>query len=505
MTEHSRRRKLPRRSAQQFLSRGQMALFYGILFAALVGLVFGTRLTLRVIVSMLLVFYACFMLLKAVLHYASLRYKPPAVLPAAAGDPTLPVYTVLVPLFHEAGVLKQLMEWLRDLHYPKDKLQVLLLLEEDDIETRAAAQVLGDMGYHYELVFAPAIPKGQEKFHQPQGKPRALNIGLARATGEYTVIFDAEDRPEADQLLKAVAAFRASPHEVACVQARLQFWNEDTSWPTRNYWAEYVVHFCFVLPGLVRLRLPVPLGGTSNHFRTDVLREIAFPQDTFPELPGGTPAIYAWDSPNVTEDADIGMVLAEHGYRTTIIDSVTYEEATAMLRRADKQRRRWLKGYFVTGGVHSRHPFRGMLHVGPVNWFCFNLLMLGTPFSLILNPIFWGMTITYLAAKLGGHAGVYNAIDQLFPTPVFYTGVMLMVVGNLLLFWQLLTACLHRDGYGSIKFMLLVPVWWLFTSWSAYRILPELAVPALRSQWNHTEHGHDMHKEGARLETAKMS
>ena len=52
------------------------------------------------------------------------------------------------------------------------------------------------------------------------------------------MIYDAEDRPEADQLLKAVAAFRASPRSLACLQARLNFYNADHNWLTRGIMAQ---------------------------------------------------------------------------------------------------------------------------------------------------------------------------------------------------------------------------------------------------------------------------
>ena len=53
---------------------------------------------------------------------------------------------------------------------------------------------------------------------------------------------------------------------------------------------EYTFWFDYMLPGLERLRLPIPLGGTSNHFRTATLRDL-----------GG------WAPFNVTEDAHLGI------------------------------------------------------------------------------------------------------------------------------------------------------------------------------------------------------
>ena len=123
--------------------------------------------------------------------------------------------------------------------------------------------------------------------------------------------------------------------------------------------------------------------------------------------------------------------------------------------------------------------------MGIKNFLSFNLLMLGTPLSLCLNPLFWTLTVLYFATRS-------PYIESLFPAPVFYTGLAVMLVGNFLLFHQLLWACLHRERYANVRFMLLAPLWWAFTSWSAYMMLNELLRPSRRSHWHKTEHGHDL-------------
>ena len=89
----------------------------------------------------------------------------------------------------------------------------------------------------------------------------------------------------------------------------------DTTWLARYFTAEYAGHFDVFLPKLAAFGLPLPLGGSSNHFRTAALREA-----------GG------WDPYNVTEDADLGMRLARLGYRCGVIESTTFEEAPATTR-----------------------------------------------------------------------------------------------------------------------------------------------------------------------------
>ena len=121
-------------------------------------------------------------------------------------------------------------------------------------------------------------------------KPKALNYALAFTRVEFIAIFDAEDSPSPEQARSAMAAFRAGPANLADVQEPLQVHNGGDSWIAP---LEYAIHLRVWLSLLAQLRLPIPLGGTSNYFRSRMLQEV-----------GGRDA---W---NVTEDADIGTRLA---------------------------------------------------------------------------------------------------------------------------------------------------------------------------------------------------
>ncbi|MDQ0922356.1 cellulose synthase/poly-beta-1,6-N-acetylglucosamine synthase-like glycosyltransferase [Pseudarthrobacter sp. W1I19] len=468
--------KVQRQTSAVLANKGQVIALCALLSLLTIGALTQPKQTVTVIIGVFLVFYALFVGLKLTMHIASLRYSEPLAKSADISDPDLPVFTVLVPLYKEANMLKSLVRSIMDIEYPKEKLQVLLLLEEDDADTRAEAIGM-ELPVWFRTVLIPDI--------LPRGKPKALNMGLAQAVGAFCVIYDAEDRPDPDQLLKAVAAFRAAPEDVGCVQARLFFWNESSTWITRFYWIEYVIHFEWVLPGLAKLGLVPPLGGTSNHFKTEVLRSVAIDPE---RLPKGAEGVGGWDPWNVTEDAELAGALSLRGYSVKMIDSVTREEATASLRIADRQRRRWLKGYLQTGLTYTRHPFRTAREMGYLRWFFYILLVLGTPTALLLNPLFWGLTIAYFITRS-------PIIESFFPAPMFYSGLVLLVAGNLLLFYQMVIACLHRGGYGSVRYVLLTPLWWAFTSWSAYQVLWELARPATRHVWNKTPHGHDLGKE----------
>ena len=374
----------------------------------------------------------------------------------AVAEAGLPIYTILVPLYREQTVLPALVAKLSGLDYPADRLQILLLIEEDDGLTRAALDRLS-LDSRFETVLVPPS--------QPRTKPKACNIGLLYARGEFVVIFDAEDRPEPDQLLKAVAAFRSLPAWVVCVQAELQYWNPWTNWLTRCFAAEYALNFSLVLRGLDRFRVPIPLGGTSNHFRSDALRELG-----------------AWDPYNVTEDADLGMRIARRGWSVRMMLSVTEEEANSRVGNWIRQRSRWIKGYYQTWLVHMRSPWRLLRELGPRQFLGFQLTMGFSSLTGLLNPIFWLLTCVYLVS---GPAH----IRALFPAPVLYLGVFSMLAGNLLMMQSMMAGCMDRGLYAAVRTMLAIPLYWALMSVAAYKAFIQLLRPSQRHYWELTQHG----------------
>jgi len=451
-----------------------------ILGAIAVSSWYRPRLTVTAVVAACMAFYVVTALLKLVITLAGRNYRPPPLRGAWPGDPTLPGYAVLLPVHKEANMLRHLVSRVDRLVYPRRKLRVLLLIEHDDLETLEAARRLripfyrgpGEMaagGYLRIVVIPPGGPKT---------KPNAMNVAMnivVREGCEFVTVYDAEDRPEPDQLLKAVGAFRAARMDLACLQAELAFWNDDTNWVTALYWIGYKIHFTRFLPGLARLGLPIPLGGTSNHLRVSALLDTAL-------QPGGQ----VWDPHNLTEDADLGARLAAAGYRVDLLPSTTMEEAPVKAKVVDKQQRRWKAGYLQTGLVHTRRPLRSMRRMGLARWLCFNLLMLGGPVSFLLNPLFVGLTVVFFTTRS-------QLIVALFPTAVYYPAVAVMLLGNLGLLYELLHACLEeaehaRGRFDLVRYMLMAQLMWLWMSRSTYIAVFELVTG--KRGWHKTPHGH---------------
>ena len=368
--------------------------WYVTIISALTGSVLYDHLHFLRLVHLLCTFYLVVIAYKLVSIALSLmwpweiRCKKQEL--AALNDDDLPLYTILVPLYKETEVVDKIVRHISQLDYPSDKLDVKILLEPDDPETLAAIERTGLPRFCEVIICPRSLPKT---------KPKACNHGLARACGEYLVIYDAEDRPEPDQLKKAVVAFgkaqrwweklrwlrslnpfhRAGRGRTVCLQAKLDYYNPRQNLLTRWFTIEYATWFRLYLPGLHALRAPIPLGGTSNHFRADVLKEI-----------GG------WDPFNVTEDCDLGIRLHKLGYRTEVFDSTTWEEANSRLGNWLRQRSRWVKGYMQTHFTHMRHPLRTLWKLRP--WGMFNFLnsVGGLSLMLLLNPIFWVSSLLYV-------------------------------------------------------------------------------------------------------------
>ncbi|WP_375326209.1 glycosyltransferase family 2 protein [Candidatus Tisiphia endosymbiont of Nemotelus uliginosus] len=232
----------------------------------------------------------------------------------------LPIYTILLPLYKESNKLKSIIHYILNLDYPKNKLDVQIIIEADDL-AMGQESILSTLPSYMHLIKVP--------FSLPRTKPKALNYAMQYCKGKYVVIYDAEDRPAPDQLLKAVIEFKTLPDEYVCLQAKLSFYNENENLLTKLFSIEYCIWFEYLLTGLSLMSLPVLLGGTSNHFKLEILQRVGF-----------------WDAYNVTEDADLGLRLSSFNYKVSIIDSYTFEESPIDIISWIHQRSRWIKGFF---------------------------------------------------------------------------------------------------------------------------------------------------------------
>ena len=387
-----------------------------------------------------------------VLRMVGVLFGPiPALRRARLPDRELPIYTIMAPLYREARSVPGLVTALRGLDYPAEKLDIKLIVETDDWETRNALSQL-NLEPPFQVVVSPDIG--------PRTKPKALNVALPFARGAFTVIYDAEDRPERGQLRRALDTFLAHDESLACVQASLTIDNAADSWLTAMFTAEYAGQFDVFLPALTRLEMPLPLGGSSNHFRTATLR-----------------AVGAWDPYNVTEDADLGVRLSRFGCRSVAINSPTYEEAPARFGLWLRQRTRWMKGWMQTWLVHMREPRRLRRELGVWPFLAVQLIVGGNVLASLVHPLMIGWLIAAFIVETP--LWTTQAAAAVFAAAIIGGYATSVVIG---------AAGLVRRGLATHTWvLLLVPVHWLLLSLAAWRALYQLIRdPYL---WEKTEHG----------------
>ncbi len=366
----------------------------------------------------------------------------------------LPSISLLVPLFREAKVVSSLLDHLQRLDYPTSKLEILLLLEETDTLTHAR---LADV----------TLPSNVSVIEVPkdwlQTKPKAMNYALTFVTGDIVGIYDAEDRPEADQLQKVAAHFAFAPANVACLQARLDFYNSRDNWIARCFTIDYTSWFQLILRGMQTLGVPIPLGGTSVFFRRTILWEL-----------GG------WDAFNVTEDADLGVRLARFGYRCEMLDSTTWEEANCRALPWIRQRSRWLKGYGLTWLSHMRRPGGTLRDLGWKGFLGVNTILLSGLTSHLAMPLF----LIFWALSFGLDTPLFHSL----PTTAWWGFVTIMMLSEIAVYLIAIVAVSSEEKRHLLPYILTLPFYWMMGSLAAYKAVLEMLTAPF--YWDKTEHGH---------------
>ena len=401
-----------------------------------------------IFLTVLHILLSCFYFTAIVMRGAALRisnstHRQRDIMSPDTG-PDLPIYTVLVPIYREERMLPQLVAALDRIVWPKSRLDIKIICEADDLPTLAAARAHAK-AQHYEIVETPA--------GGPRTKPKALNYALAAARGEFVCVYDVEDRPHPMQLREAYETFQRGPDTLACLQAPLNIANAAEGAISALFAVEYAAQFRSLLPLLARYRMPLPLGGTSNHFRADILKKV-----------GG------WDPFNVTEDADLGLRLSRLGYSCGVISSPTLEDAPVDRSIWLAQRSRWFKGWLQTILVHTRNPAALLRDIGPLGILAIALTTGGMLFSALVHPLIVLFVLrTFWLFAFGGWEAVTPLEEILF-------GVDMANIGaSYTLFWVLgrkPMSAAERRALGSP--WAAVPLYWLMLSIAAWRAVREI-------------------------------
>jgi hypothetical protein len=439
----------PNASASQDLPLRTRAIFVGVL-AGMIALVMTAGLIARpILVPVVAGLLMAPGLMRLLAAFPSRRqHRSPRLL----RDAEMPVYSVLIPLRDEAVMVPMLALAMAALDYPSEKLDIKFVVEQRSAPTVAAVErVLGNPAFRMVVV-----PDGA-----PRTKPKAIDYALPLARGEYLVVYDAEDVPDKGQLRLAASRFAADPC-VACLQAELVPENASENALTALFAGEYAGLFGRLLPALARWRLPVPLGGTSNHFRTEVLRGL-----------GG------WDAFNVTEDADLGVRLARRGLRAEMFDSRTLEEAPLGVRAWMAQRTRWMKGWMQTFIVHNCAPRKFLADIGWRGFLGFQVLVGGMIFASLLHTVFIGSLLLRLCLE-----GVVGVV----PKDVWdWAGIAILVSGYGGAFAIQVSGLMHLRALHLLPVQIVLPGYWVLHTIAAARAAVELITKPV--YWAKTTHG----------------
>lgn len=451
-------RRSPDRSARTVLNRPQRITAAVLAVVLLAALVLALRDTVAVLLALVALGFLLPVTFRFVVAMVGVHHENDETVTRedldALAEHELPLYTVLVPV-HGGTDMGALVAHLGALDYPAEKLEILLLLEEDDTATIAAARAARPP----RTISFLLVPPGE-----PRTRSKACNVGLYLARGEHLVIYDAGDRPEPDQLRKAVVAFRRHDERLLCVQAAVNCANTGQNWLTRMATTEYSSWFDYLLPGLERLGLPIPLGGTSNHFRTAALHRL-----------GG------WDPFNATEDADLGIRAAALGWEVGAINSTTLEEAAPTAGAWVRHHSRGVQGYLQTLLVHLRHPVTLLRAAGLRQTLAFALLIGGTPLAYLATPV---LSVLFLLSLLVAP----RSLTPLVPGWAVGLGLLALLLGSGMTIYISMMGAFKRRRYALVHWSLLTPASWLLHAAASYRALWQLVTRPHSTR--ETVHGH---------------
>jgi len=466
--------RVPLLSARSVISKGQRNFVIGLLVVVVIGLVLDVRLTATLIIAVSTLGYLVAVTYRAYLFTRSSKTDALEVVTddeaRSVPDEELPFYTVMIPAYRESSVIVKLIQNVAKMEYPVDRLEVLILVEEDDEETLGTLRN-AIAPAQFKLVLIPPA--------EPRTKPKALNYGLTLAQGDIIAVYDVEDAPDVLQLRRAAVALGRYGAEVGCVQAQLVYSNATQNVITKWFAIEYIMWFSFFLPGLSSLGAPIPLGGTSNHFRRNALR-----------------ALGAWDPYNVTEDCDLGIRMFREHYQIKVLESPTFEEANSDFVNWVKQRSRWYKGYLQTFLIHLRSPRKLVAEIGTKGSLHLCAFVGGTPVLAALNPLFWILAVMWFIDQP-------QFIRDVFPAPVYYVSLLLWAFGNFLLWYLTILTARHTRREGLVLAAMLIPIYWVMMSVAAVKAMWQLFfTPSFWEKTTHGLHAHDVDPDTDLVESA---
>jgi cellulose synthase/poly-beta-1,6-N-acetylglucosamine synthase-like glycosyltransferase len=225
---------------------------------------------------------------------------------------------LLAPVRNEAQALPEFLTALAGLHYPADKLTVVLVNDGSTDGSQALIQNWIEGRANWRFLLLP----------ENVGKAQALNLALERfPQGEIVAIYDADERPRSDALLALVGPF-ADP-QVAGVSGRRAVSNALAS-PAASYTTfEGLVHQLVTLRAKDKLNLAPAILGANCAYRRVALAQAG-----------------NFKSGALLEDSDLTLKLARAGWKIRFEPkAVSYHAVPESVSGYWRQHTRWARGF----------------------------------------------------------------------------------------------------------------------------------------------------------------
>ena len=231
-----------------------------------------------------------------------------------------PTCTILIPAHNEEVVIANTIEAMLKLHYPKDKLKIMVINDGSKDRTK---EIIESYAAKDDRVVLFDVPLGQGG----KGKSRALNLGVKQVKSEVIAIYDADNTPDPMALHYLVASLITN-NELGAVIGKFRTVNKNRNLLTRFINIETLSFQSMLQAGRWQLHNIATLPGTN----------LIMWKWLIDELDG-------WDEEALTEDSELSIRIYELGYKIKFVPyAITYEQEPEEWKVWIKQRVRWVRG-----------------------------------------------------------------------------------------------------------------------------------------------------------------
>jgi cellulose synthase/poly-beta-1,6-N-acetylglucosamine synthase-like glycosyltransferase/peptidoglycan/xylan/chitin deacetylase (PgdA/CDA1 family) len=334
-----------------------------------------------------------------------------------ANEKTLPLVSVILPVFNESAVVRKTLDTLKSSDYPN--LEVIAV---NDGSTDNTLAILNEYARQWPLLKVVDQENG--------GKSVASNTGITLSRGEIIITLDGDTLFE-PQTIRMLARHFTEPHNgkrVGAVAGHVKVGNRRnilTAWQS----LEYISGICVtrMAEGLVGAISIAP--GACAAWRREAF-----------DLAGG------YSSDTLAEDADLTLAIQRLGYSVVQEnDAVAWTEAPMTIKSLAKQRLRWTFGNLQAIWKHSDMLFRA--RYGALGLITLPYALLSIAIPLLFMPM------TIVVAGISIASGNWQSI-ALFAAFVAGTHMIISIVAVLMVresLWHLLVVPIYRLIYEPLR------------------------------------------------------